>query len=176
MSNQSPSNDLDLALLGFCREEPLHGYELHRRLSDAAGMGFVWRVKQSQLYARLGALEDAGLLAGDLEPQDARPPRRVYHLTDRGRAAFHHWLIQPVPRPHEIRLGFMQKLYFVRDAGPDVLNSLVVAQMRICDEWLERQGDMAGQSEFTARVRAYRRGQLSMTIVWLESLLHPLEE
>lgn len=139
-------------------------------------MGFVWRVKQAQLYARLDALEAAGLLSSELEPQETRPPRRVYRLTTRGRDAFDTWLSQPVEQPHEIRLGFMQKLYFAHDAGREVLHRLVVAQMRICNEWLDRQADAPDQSDFNARVRAYRRGQLAMTIVWLESLLHSPEE
>lgn len=176
MSKQLDGDNPDIALLGFFRDSPLHGYELHRRLQETGGMALVWTVKQAQLYARLDALESEGLLSSTLEPQETRPPRRVYSLTDLGRVVFDAWLVQPAPRPHEIRLGFMRKLYFARDAGPETLHRLVVAQKTLCSDWMDRQAAVPGQSDFAARVREYRRGQLAMTIVWLESLLHPLEE
>ena len=47
------------------------------------------------LYAHLGQWEGAGLVAAHTEPQEGRPPRKVYRLTAEGQAAFHAWLRQP---------------------------------------------------------------------------------
>ena len=48
------------ALLGFLHQQPTHGYEIHRRLSDSEGLGLVWHVKQNKLYALLAKLESKG--------------------------------------------------------------------------------------------------------------------
>lgn len=176
MSSQHPSNianqgEGDLALLGFFRDGPLHGYEVHRRLADANGLGLVWCVKQAQLYAHLAGLEARGYLRGVLEPQDGRPPRRVFHLTERGRETFEAWLAAPVARPRAIRLEFMQKLYFARAAGETAVARLVAEQRAVCESWLARQAEQPGESDFAAAVHAYRRGQLQSTLDWLDSLI-----
>src|SRR4051812_40584710 len=85
------------ALLGFLRQQPMYGYEIHQQLSESAGLGLVWRLKQSQLYALLGKLEQEGYIVATLEAQDARPPRKVYRLTGSGHLAFLEWVQTPVP-------------------------------------------------------------------------------
>ena len=65
------------ALLGFLHERPMHGYEIHQHLAGLAGLGLVWQVKQSHLYAMLDKLEGDGYIAGRQQSQDARPPRRI---------------------------------------------------------------------------------------------------
>ena len=63
------------ALLGFVRHEPMHGYQIYRRLSDTPELKAVWRMKQSHLYALLSRMEEEGLLEAKREIQDARPRR-----------------------------------------------------------------------------------------------------
>ena len=88
MSTQSLSNVQAtlapgaLALLGFVRRQPRHGYDIYRQLSQAPELRAVWRVKQSRLYALLARLEGAGLLSATSEPADGRPPRKVFRLTE----------------------------------------------------------------------------------------------
>jgi PadR family transcriptional regulator AphA len=66
---------IEHALLGLLRRGPMHAYEMHRMLLQSEALGLVWRLKQSQLYALLGRLEEAGYVAGVVEAQPARPPR-----------------------------------------------------------------------------------------------------
>src|SRR5262245_50407367 len=53
---------IEHALLGFVRQRPMHGYEIHQRLLASAELGMVWSIKQSLLYAHLTRLEEEGLL------------------------------------------------------------------------------------------------------------------
>ncbi len=71
---------LEYALLGFLSDAPLHGYEIYQRLQNADELSRVWRLKQAHLYALIAKLEGAGLLAAEVIPQEARPPRRVLRL------------------------------------------------------------------------------------------------
>lgn len=72
---------LILAVLG---DGPLHGYaiarEIERRSDSALSLG------EGSLYPALRGLETDGLIQGAWEPQPSGPARKVYSLTDRGRA------------------------------------------------------------------------------------------
>lgn len=104
---------LELAVLGLLQEQPLHGYELKKRLGET--LGFLWGISYGSLYPALKRLErqgavavvepgpgaaappppPTGSLAGDLasarqrrQPRTSRRTRKAYRMTDAGRALF----------------------------------------------------------------------------------------
>jgi DNA-binding PadR family transcriptional regulator len=158
-----------LALLGFVRRKPRHGYDIYRQLTQSPELRPVWRVKQSRLYALLARLEELGLLSATAEPSDGRPPRKVFHLTEAGAAAFDAWLAQPVAQPREIRLAFMLKLYFARQEGQETAARLVERQRAVCAGWLVDKGS-ATDAPFTRAVTAYRRAHVRAIGEWLDGL------
>jgi PadR family transcriptional regulator AphA len=158
-----------LALLGFVRQQPRHGYDIHRQLSQSPELRSVWRVKQSRLYALLARLEEMGLLMSTAEPQDGRPPRKVFHLTAAGAVAFDEWLAQPVAQPREIRLEFMLKLYFALREGGETAARLVERQRAVCAGWLVDKGE-AADAPFARAVASYRRAHVRAIGEWLDGL------
>ena len=48
---------IELVLLGFLREGPMHGYQIFQMFSEPNSLKLVWELKQSQLYALLTKLE-----------------------------------------------------------------------------------------------------------------------
>jgi len=158
-----------LALLGFVRRQPRHGYDIYRQLTQSPELRSVWRVKQSRLYALLARLEEAGLLSAKVEPSDGRPPRKVFHLTEAGAAAFDAWLAEPVAQPRDIRLEFMLKLYFALQAGDGTAARLIERQRSVCAGWLVGKGD-AAEAPFAQAVTAYRRAHVGAIGGWLAGL------
>ena len=158
-----------LALLGFVRRQPRHGYDIYRQLTQSPELRPVWRVKQSRLYALLARLEEMGLLSATAEPQDGRPPRKVFHLTEAGAAAFAEWLAQPVVQPREIRLEFMLKLYFALQEGGQTAARLVERQRAVCAGWLGEK-TTAAEAPFAQAVTAYRRAHVRAIGEWLAGL------
>jgi DNA-binding PadR family transcriptional regulator len=163
---------VELALLGFLREGPLHGYEIHRRMSDPAGLGLVWRLKQSHLYALLTRLEHEGYLTATLKPQESRPPRKLFRLTQTGDGAFLDWVQSPVPHGRDLRLDFLTKYYFAQREGPKALARLLKRQRTACQDWLRAQ---QAQAEAARDVRPYewqvcqfRIGQIEAMLSWLD--------
>ena len=106
---------LELAVLGLLSEQPRHGYDLKKRLSET--LGPLWGISFGSLYPALrrlersGAIEEVeetagggapgapfvptGSLKGDLaaarmrlRARPARRTRRAYAITDVGRAMF----------------------------------------------------------------------------------------
>ncbi|MDX1577368.1 MAG: PadR family transcriptional regulator [Gemmatimonadota bacterium] len=71
--------DLKFVLLRLLTEEPMHGYELIRRLEEESrGM---YSPSPGSVYPTLQLLEDRGYVSS--EEMDGK---RVYHITDEGRA------------------------------------------------------------------------------------------
>lgn len=61
---------LELAVLGLLKEQPLHGYELKKRLGET--LGFLWGVSYGSLYPALRRLETSGAIE-IVEPTPIRP-------------------------------------------------------------------------------------------------------
>jgi PadR family transcriptional regulator PadR len=76
--------DLDALLLGVLASGPGHGYDLAGRLKE---LGFSKAlVAEGRLYPALHSLEERAFIAAEWVPQEGRPARKVYGLTDLGTA------------------------------------------------------------------------------------------
>jgi len=169
---------LEYALLGFFRRQPRHGYEVYQRLADPLGLWQVWRLKQSQFYALLAKLEAEGYLSATLQPQAARPPRKVFALTEAGRDAFLTWVQSPVAHPRQIRLEFLSKLYFAQQEGDAVVQRLVTQQRAVCQTWVATQQAQADTvtdpHAYRWLVNQFRLTQVEAILQWL-MLCDPIE-
>jgi PadR family transcriptional regulator AphA len=167
------SISIELALLGFLRQKPMHGYAIHQDLSDPNGLGPVWQIKLSQLYALLGKLEDAGYLTTAIEPQENKPPRKIFHLTDEGQRAFLAWMQNPVRHGHSLRLEFLVKLFFARGEGADAAARLLTIQREQSHDWLTAEQKIIDQetvngSQYSRLVHQFRLGQIQAMLDWLD--------
>ncbi len=129
------SEPAEYAILGLLEEQPMHGYELFQRVQGAV-LGQIVHIEMSQLYAFLKKLERLLLIEAELEPQGARPPRKVYRPTHQGHALFQEWLTVPVERPRDIRIFFLIKLYFVQRQSADQLPALIEREIAACERFL----------------------------------------
>ena len=73
--------DVRAAILALLAEEPMHGYQIMRELSERSGG--VWRPSPGSIYPTLQQLEDEELV----RPETGEGGRRVFALTDAGREA-----------------------------------------------------------------------------------------
>ena len=174
MSPKRKSNlSIEHALLGFIQEQPLHGYEIHQRLQAAQQLGLVWHLKQAHLYALLSKLEADGLIAAELIAQEARPPRRLLHLTATGHEAFDSWVTAPVQHGRDLRIEFLAKLFWAQQRGAASTDQLIAAQRDECRMWLDNlRAEMAQSAEATPYallVLEFRRGQIEAMLEWLDT-------
>jgi PadR family transcriptional regulator AphA len=164
---------MEHALLGFLLRKPMHGYEIYREMCEPHGLWLIWRIKQSQLYALLGKLADEGMIRATLQTQAARPPRKVFHLTRRGRERFQAWLGAPVPHGRDLRQDFLAKLYFAMQDGPAAAAALIAGQRAACQSWLAAmqppERDAPGELRFEHMVDRFRRSQIEATLDWLNA-------
>jgi len=169
MARTAKQLSVELALLGYLIEQPLHGYDIFGRLQEPEQLGTVWRLKQAHLYALLSRLEDDGLLEGENIAQEARPPKRLLHLTPAGRVAFDNWLQRPVRHGRDLRIEFLAKLFWARRLDENAARRLIAAQRAACEAWLATEHGRHAQNESYARlVSSFRRGQIEAMLRWLD--------
>ena len=84
---------LELAILGFLFERPLHGYELRRRVAQLSG--YARPVSDGSLYPAINRMVRDGWLDRHAEPGKAAAQRQVLQLTDTGRAELLRRLREP---------------------------------------------------------------------------------
>ena len=166
---------LELAVLGLLKEQPLHGYELKKRLGET--LGFLWGVSYGSLYPALRRLEKEGAIesvtpAPQLMPapvptgsitgdraaarratlrrsESGRRTRKAYRITERGDALLVDLLLADDERADDDK-AFALKLAFCRHAPAD-------ARLR----FLERRRDAlrARAEPSTGRRRAEKAGR-----------------
>lgn len=163
---------MEHVLLGFLRQRPMHAYEIHQTLMQAQALGLVWRVKQSQLYAHIARLEDEGYVTSVIEPQQARPARKVLHLTPAGEAAFADWVSAPVEHGREFRLEFLAKLFFASQLDRATLDALLHGQREansaLIDQLNQTIAELETERHFDRLVLRFRVGQLEASLAWLD--------
>jgi len=79
---------MDIVILSHLQREPVHGYELKRRVSATT----AFALHNNTLYPALRRFEEAGAVTKSAEQQEGKPPRHVYELTDVGRELLHDML------------------------------------------------------------------------------------
>ncbi|MBX3085425.1 MAG: PadR family transcriptional regulator [Anaerolineae bacterium] len=104
----------ELLLLGLLRRQDMHGYQLNEFIERDLTM--CTDLKKSTAYFLLDKLVKDELVSFQQTQEGARPPRRVYHLTEKGEAEFQRLLREnlsvydPVRFPNDIGLLFADAL------------------------------------------------------------------
>ncbi|WP_406673037.1 PadR family transcriptional regulator [Nonomuraea sp. N2-4H] len=106
---------LELAILGFLRDQPLHGYDLRTRV--AALMGHVRPIADGTLYPAIKRLADAGWVLRKDEPGVAAAPRRMLYLTPEGQAELERRLREPADLDISDENRWFTLLAFLRHLG-----------------------------------------------------------
>ena len=185
---------LDLSLLGLLADQPLHGYELKKRLADLnegrPGISF------GSLYPALNRLDREGLIeslenapgaplpmtgslgaevaamqAAEQAPTRSRRTRRVYALTPAGQVR----LVELLAKPADDDRTFAAQIAFSRHLSPN--ERIALLQRRRIDLLdrlhTEADDDEAGRFRDRYRHAARDRDHLAnqSELSWLEALL-----
>lgn len=167
------------ALLGLLSQKPSHGYELHQRLVD--DLGLVWHVSQSQTYNILNRLESEGKIAGTIQEQRNRPPKRIYHLTEQGRKQFENWLYKPNRcSVRAVRVEFITRLYFAQSRDSILAQRIIDDQAREIQRGLDKLhrelSKLTADQLFNRLGLELRISQLQSLSGWLDECRRRLEK
>jgi DNA-binding PadR family transcriptional regulator len=102
------------AILALLAKGPAHGYELKQIFDDLFSAVYP-PLNVGQIYTTLSRLERDALVQDHHVAQEKRPDKRVYELTDTGRAALDIWLDAAVSGTR-LKDEFFMKLVLVQIA------------------------------------------------------------
>jgi DNA-binding PadR family transcriptional regulator len=163
------------ALLGFLSETPLTGYDLKKRFS--ASEIFHWSGNNNQIYRALVELHDEGLVSVDVQQQVNKPPRKVYTITEVGRAALRAW-IGVTPEPPQIQHALLEKLTWADQFEPELISAMLTSYAEDLRVYLlmlrEREQRNAG-SPLQRRIAEHWQSFYQSELDWVSTLRHSLE-
>jgi PadR family transcriptional regulator AphA len=117
-------------ILGILNYAPVSGYDLNKAFQ--ASVQHFWDTDQSQIYRALYKLHDLGWVTMEVVEQASAPDKKIYGLTEAGRAELRRWLATPdaMPSLHE---GWLGQLFFAHElkaAGARKVLEARIAEIR----------------------------------------------
>jgi DNA-binding PadR family transcriptional regulator len=179
---------LKFAVLATLLDGEASGYDLAKVFT--ASVANFWSAVPQQIYRELEKLEADGLIVGRVVQQDRLPNKRMFILTEAGRADLNNFTRTPT-RPMPMRNELLVKVQAVDAGDIDAVSAAVEERMeraRVTLARYERQRDrlLGGRSEAeylrdAARVGPYltlMRGRMyeEDNIRWAESTLRILAD
>ncbi|MGH9025861.1 MAG: PadR family transcriptional regulator [Acidimicrobiia bacterium] len=185
---------LELAVLGLLKEQPLHGYELKKRLGET--LGFLWGVSYGSLYPALrrlergGAIEavepapavpipSTGSLTGDLaaarlrrRPRPGRRTRKQYAITPRGETMFAELLAADGGTVADDERTFALKLAFCRHLpAADRLTVLERRRAELVDRLHRAQRSSGSRDHYLRSLMEHRTKTVERDLEWVDELI-----
>lgn len=164
-------------VLGLLSEQPMTGYEIKKQVGKS--LQSVTNASYGTLYPTLHRLLAEGAVHVKEYPQERRPARKVYRLTERGRQELDDWLRKPAGADH-VRREFLLKLFLARDLPPDDLRALIKQRQTETEARLEelRQTQATANGEAPINlmwVREYTAEMCEAELQWLSKIMAQLE-
>jgi DNA-binding PadR family transcriptional regulator len=186
---------LELAILGLLKEQPLHGYELKKRLGET--LGSLWGISYGSLYPALRRLEHdgsieivepeavsvpipaTGSLDGDLAAARLRRPakstrrtKKAYRLTERGEARLSELLVDDDAAGDDERT-FALKLAFCGNLDPEArLDVLTRRRAALADRLARARRSSPGRGDrYTRSLVEHRTQSTQRDLEWVDALI-----
>ncbi|OQY26042.1 MAG: hypothetical protein B6I34_00760 [Anaerolineaceae bacterium 4572_32.1] len=153
------TTQIDLLLLGFLMDKPMHGYEINQTIKSE-GIDQWFNVSTAAIYYSLSKLRKQGLVAETRYQGSGAPTKSVYRLTDAGREAFFQAMDET--------LGSQKRTYFDYDLGVFLLNKVPRDRaLALMEKRLEFLQDCATSAQ-SALLEAQQRGDPPLYLAILE--------
>ncbi len=115
------------AILGLLQQEERTGYDLKTSCFDQS-IAHLWPADQAQIYRTLDKLVEQGWVTCTIEIQHDRPNRKVYSVTEAGKAELIRWLQSPQPLP-TVREPLLVQLFFAAQLSNEAIIQLLEQQL-----------------------------------------------
>ncbi len=116
---------LKYVLLGALSYQPMTGYQI-KQFIDTSAQHF-WYAQTSQIYRTLDQLKAEGLLTIEVTQAGGDSDRRLFTLTEAGRADLRDWLAQPMTELQPTKDALLVHLFF----SAQIDKETVLTQLRV---------------------------------------------
>jgi PadR family transcriptional regulator, regulatory protein AphA len=143
------------AILGFLSWKPFSGYELKKIFADA--LSFHWSGNNNQIYGSLVELHASGSVSIEVRQQEKLPAKKIYSITEQGRAELREWLLSEPELPFLRSLAHIQ-LAWAEGLSPEELDTILASYERqlsdqalMCRETIRRTREAAASGGTRSR-------------------------
>jgi len=162
-----------LILLGILLDGKTHGYRLNEYVTHA--MSLYTDIKKSTVYYTLEKLEKDGYVEHETEREGKRPERRVYQITEKGKAYFLQLLRN--------NLGEFTRTYFNDDIGIAFMDQLSTLEARellekkrgLIQSALKQFKEVPDHGGNWRYVISHNIAHLEADLAWIASMLREIE-
>ncbi|GLC88295.1 PadR family transcriptional regulator [Lysinibacillus piscis] len=151
-------------ILGLLANGPMTGYELSNDFNTS--LSLMWHAQQSQVYRELGDLEKNGYVTSTIIPQEGKPSKKQYTITDIGLQELVDWVNEyHFKESMKVRDAFALRIFFSARGNFDELRSALHAYIEWNEALLKKLEDIEQQHLPPERLQSE-----SDALYWLISL------
>jgi DNA-binding PadR family transcriptional regulator len=130
--------DVKTVCLGMLTDGPASGYDLKKCFESSFGHFFP--AGYGSIYPALATLARNGMVEFEEVPQEGKPDRKVYSITEAGRQALMEGLSNPRPT-HKVRSEFLAMMCFAHLMTEEQINTVIDNKLEEIDEFVKLLGD-----------------------------------
>ena len=116
--------DIQYAILGYLSWQPFSGYDLKKLISESDL--FYWSGNNNQIYNSLVDLYKRGLVSKEVQLQESLPSKKIYTITQEGRAELHRQMLA-APELPDCHNNFLIQLAWAGDLSPEEIDTLLAS-------------------------------------------------
>lgn len=125
---------LEHAILAILDYQPMTGYDLKKFLDIS--ISHFWSTTQSHIYKSLEGLDKKSWVTAEIIPQEGKPNRKEYRITDAGRDELHRWLVTPL-QADPVRQACLIQIFFSHTSTNEEISALFESRMHEFRERLD---------------------------------------
>lgn len=162
---------VEIIMLSVLRAGPVHGYELKRRVQRTT----LSALSNNSLYPILRRFEEGGIVTRSDEAQAGKPDRKVYSITDAGRALLTD-LISTLPSKLAANdEEFLVRVSFFHELQPAQRLAILAARSAVLDATIGKVRTLISESD-KAPTREWRNLTMSRLVDDFERERHWITE
>jgi DNA-binding PadR family transcriptional regulator len=133
LSSGSNVVDVKTVCLGMLTDGEASGYDLKKNFESSFGHFFA--AGYGSIYPALAALAEQGLVNCREVPQEGKPDRKVYRITETGRQRLLEELAKPNPS-HKVRSEFLATICFAHLMDAEQIGTVLKSRLGDIDRYL----------------------------------------
>lgn len=109
---------LSHTILTVLAHSPHSGYDISKRFEESVSC--YWQASQQQIYRELGKMEQQGWVTFEKVPQEGKPDKKIYRMTEAGERELQRWYLEPT-EPTPIREELLVRVLAAPFVSPEQL-------------------------------------------------------
>ncbi|MEM7430871.1 MAG: PadR family transcriptional regulator [Pseudomonadota bacterium] len=129
--------DVKTVCLGMLTDGEASGYDLKKHFESS--FGHFFSAGYGSIYPALASLAEKNFVSCECVPQEGKPDRKVYRITEKGREKLQAELAKPNPS-HRVRSEFLATMCFAHLMEPEQLRTVLenrIAEIETYEEMFD---------------------------------------